>query len=251
VKLTAYAAGTPCWIDLGTPDIAATNAFYTGLFGWTANEGPPEAGGYVIYNLGDSAVAGAGPLMSADQPPTWTTYFATDDAAATASRVEAAGGKTLMAPMQVMDIGHMGLFMDDSGAVFGAWQKISFFGAALVNEPGTLTWNELMSQDVEAAQAFYHQALGLGAKSDAAYTEFLVDDRPVAGMMDISGPEWPPDLPSHWMVYFAVADADATVAKVVELGGKVSVPPTDTPIGRFSVVSDPQGAFFSVIALDD
>ena len=256
MKMTSYAPGTPCWIDLGTPDIAATTDFYRGLFGWTANEGPPEAGGYIIYNLGDQPVAGAGPLMNEGQPTAWTTYFATDDAAATAAKVEMAGGKTLMAPMQVMDVGQMGLFMDGGGAVFGAWQKGSFFGAGVANEPGSVTWNELMTRDIEAATAFYEQALGLGARVSAvaggtSYTEFLVEDRSVAGMMDISGPEWPADLPAHWMVYFAVADTDETAARLVELGGSVSVPPGDIPIGRFAVVSDPQGAFFSIIKLKD
>ena len=255
MKITSYAPGTPCWIDLGTPDVAATTAFYTALFGWTANEGPPEAGGYIIYNLGDQPVAGAGPLMSEGQPTAWTTYFATDDAAATAAKVEAAGGKTLMEPMQVMDVGQMGLFMDSGNAVFGVWQKGNFFGAGVANEPGSLTWNELMSRDVEASKTFYEQALGLGGRAsalsgDTPYTEFLVGDRSVAGMMNINGPEWPPDLPAHWMIYFAVADVDATAARLTELGGKVSVPPSDIPIGRFSVVSDPHGAFFSIIKLN-
>ena len=59
--------------------------------------------------------------------------------------------------------------------------------------------------------------------------------------------EWG-ELPSHWMIYFSVADCDAAAAKATELGGSVKVPPTDIPpVGRFSVIQDPQGAVFSII----
>jgi predicted enzyme related to lactoylglutathione lyase len=51
------------------------------------------------------------------------------------------------------------------------------------------------------------------------------------------------------MVYFAVEDTDAAAGRAVELGGTVSVPPTDIEPGRFAVLGDPQGAVFSVLAL--
>ena len=58
---------------------------------------------------------------------------------------------------------------------------------------------------------------------------------------------WPPGIPSHWMVYFAVADTHATVARAEELGAAVNVAPTDSPQGTFAVLRDPQGGTFSVI----
>jgi predicted enzyme related to lactoylglutathione lyase len=60
---------------------------------------------------------------------------------------------------------------------------------------------------------------------------------------------FPAEVPPNWLVYFAVADCDAAVARVAELGGSVHVPPTDIPPGRFSVLSDPHGAMFAVIAV--
>jgi predicted enzyme related to lactoylglutathione lyase len=54
-----------------------------------------------------------------------------------------------------------------------------------------------------------------------------------------------------WTVYFAVDDADATVAKVTELGGSVMRPPMDIEPGRFAVVADPYGAAFNVMKLKD
>jgi len=228
--------------------------FFAGLFGWAANEGPPEAGGYVIYSLDGVPVAGAGPLTMEVQPAVWTSYFSTADADATAAVVEEAGGKVLMAPMDVPGTGRMGLFTDLNGAVFGAWQPIPFAGAGLANEPSTVAWNELMARDIESSAEFYQSVFGLDAKpsassGDTPYTEFQIDGSAVAGMISMDGPEWPADLPPHWMVYFAVADTDAACAKATDLGGSVSVPPTDAQIGRFAVVADPNGAFFSLVAL--
>jgi predicted enzyme related to lactoylglutathione lyase len=63
---------------------------------------------------------------------------------------------------------------------------------------------------------------------------------------------WPEGLPTHWGVYFNVADCDATAAKATELGGSVHVPPTDIPnVGRFAMIEDPTGAHFYAIALEN
>ena len=85
------------------------------------------------------------------------------------------------------------------------------------------------------------------------YTLFLVDGQPIAGMLEMTN-EWPEDIPSHWMIYFAVESCDTAVNKAASLGGQVCVPATDIPeVGRFSVICDPQGAVFSVIesVMDD
>ena len=69
-------------------------------------------------------------------------------------------------------------------------------------------------------------------------------------MLDVRG-RLPDEIPAHWMVYFAVADCDATVEKAKELGGQLTFGPMDLPVGRFAVLSDPHGAHFAVIALSD
>jgi hypothetical protein len=79
-----------------------------------------------------------------------------------------------------------------------------------------------------------------------SYTEWKLGDRSVAGMMPM--PEMvPPEVPANWLVYFAVTDCDATVAKATDLGATVLVPATDITPGRFAVLSDPAGAVFAVI----
>jgi predicted enzyme related to lactoylglutathione lyase len=54
--------------------------------------------------------------------------------------------------------------------------------------------------------------------------------------------------PSHWNVYFAVADTDAAVAKLQELGGTVTQGPDDTPYGRLTACTDPTGAAFRLMS---
>lgn len=250
--MTEYEPGTPSWVDLGTPEVDRAANFYSELFGWRVEEGPPEAGGYRMAVLRERPVAGLGPQMNPDAPPWWTTYVTVGDADATASAVRGAGGAVIVEPFDVLDVGRMAIFTDTVGATFAVWQPMAHKGAGLVNEPGTLCWNELATRDVDAAKSFYTAALGWDFRTmdmdGAAYTIVTTNGRDVAGMMAMDD-SIPPEVPSHWMVYFAVADCDATAAKVADLGGTVSVPPTDIPVGRFAVCNDPAGALFSILQL--
>jgi uncharacterized protein len=229
-----------------------TKRFYGELFGWTAHETPePEARGYTIFNRDGQPVAGAGPLFSDDQLPAWSTYVATDDADAAAGRVESAGGKTLSAPFDVLDLGRMAVFLDQAGAPFSVWQSRAMVGATRFNVPGSLTWNELTTPDPEGSKPFYGAVFGWTAHDIAdgpvTYTMWRLDGKPVAGMMPMVGDEWPADLRPHWMVYFAVDNCDTRADQAANLGGVISVPPVDTPRGRLAVLNDPHGAVFSII----
>jgi predicted enzyme related to lactoylglutathione lyase len=82
-----------------------------------------------------------------------------------------------------------------------------------------------------------------------SYTIWELDGRPVGGMMEMTEEFFPPDVPPHWGVCFAVADCDATVAKARELGATVAAEPMSMPIGRFAGLVDPQGAPFAVMQL--
>jgi predicted enzyme related to lactoylglutathione lyase len=251
-KATVYPPGTPCWVDLGTADVDAAARFYSGLFGWEIGEGPPEAGGYRMCMYHGEPVAGLGPQMGEAERPYWNTYVATDDADKTTALVAEAGGTTLVPPMDVLTAGRMAVFADTVGAVFSIWQAREHIGAGLVNEPNTLSWNELTCRDGEAAKAFYGAVFGVGFQTEdmghGQYTMFTVADRVVGGLM-VMDENWPAEIPSHWMPYFAVEDTDASVVRATELGGAVMVPPTDIPPGRFAVLNDPQGAVFTVIKL--
>ena len=248
---TSYAQGTPNWVDLQTPDQDAAKAFYSGLFGWTYDDQPmPEGPVYSMAMLGEHAVAAIAPqppeMAAAGAPPMWNTYLAVDSVDDAVARVEAAGGKVAMAPFDVMDAGRMAFVIDPAGAPVALWQANEHIGATLVNEPGTVTWNELITTD-PAAIKFYEQVLGVTTSTvdmgPGEYTLFHVNDQMVGG----STPPPMEGVPNHWHVYFAVEDADATAAKATELGGSVMVAPFDTPVGRIAILTDPQGAVFSVL----
>ena len=248
---TSYAQGTPNWVDLQTSDQDAAKAFYSSLFGWTYDDQPmPQGPVYSMAMLGDHTVAAIAPqtpeMAAAGAPSIWNTYLAVDSVDDAVTKVEAAGGKVAMAPFDIMDAGRMAFVIDPSGAAVALWQANQHIGATLVNEPGTITWNELITTD-PAVTAFYRQVVGVTTSTmdmgAGEYTLFEVDGQMVGG----TTPPQMPGVPNHWHVYFAVSDADATVAKATELGGAVIAEPFDTPVGRMAVITDPQGATFSII----
>ncbi len=258
-QVSQFAPGTPSWVDLGTPDIDGSAAFYSSLFGWEAHKAPePEAGGYVMFTKDGLTVAGMGPLMQEGQPPAWGTYVTVVDADTTIAAAREAGAQILLEPMDVMDAGRMATLMDTAGAVISIWQPKEHIGAELVNEPGSLCWNELATRDPVAAAAFYDAVFGWQAHTstfdtpdgERTYTEWHPDSDggPIGGMIVIDE-TWPAEMPSHWMTYFAVEDPDATAALAKELGGTVEVEPFDIPPGRMAVLADPSRAYFTVIAM--
>ncbi|MEV0095360.1 VOC family protein [Streptomyces sp. NPDC050738] len=244
---------TPTWADLSTTDIAAAKTFYTGLFGWSAGDVPMEdASGYGMWMKGEDYVGGYGPCMAPGQPPAWMAYFGTADIEATTAAVTANGGTVVAGPMDVFTSGKLAACTDPEGAFFGLWQPLEHQGFGRVEEPGAFAWFELLVRDTEKAKAFYTAVFGWDGDTHpygpTSYTEWSIDGEKFSGMMPIDE-NFPAEVPAHWMVYMAVADCDAAAAKVGELGGKVLVQPTTIPPGRFSVISDPQGALLAVIAL--
>lgn len=249
----SYTPGTPCWVDLTTPDVEAAAEFYGALFGWEVPELPnsAEMGGYRRAKLGGKDVAGVYPLMQEGQPSFWGTHICVADAEATATAVQGAGGTMIAEPMDVAGYGHLAVFADPTGAVFGIWQPGTFAGAELVNEPGTFGWNELGTRDPARAKEFYGAVFGWGFEDEESerggtYSVWKVGDAMVGGMLDIAG-MLPDEIPAHWLVYFTVEDADAAIAKVEAGGGDVRFGPMDVPVGRFAVVGDPFGAVFAVM----
>ncbi len=253
---SSYAPGTPSWIDLSTSDPAAAQSFYGALFGWHFEANPTDQGGeYLMASLGGENVAGMMQQQpeQADMgiPSLWNSYVTVADADVTISKVTAAGGQVMMPPMEVMAAGRMAVVVDPAGAVICLWQPKDHIGATVVNEPGSLIWNELISTDLAASTSFYADVFGWdGQVMEMApgqeYTSFMLGEVPVAGGMK------PPmeGMPSFWGIYFGTDDCDATCAKAEELNATVIVPPMDLPVGRMASLTDPTGAMFSIIKMN-
>lgn len=251
---TSYAPGTPCWVDLATPDLEAAEGFYKPLLGWEIPELPnsAEMGGYRRAKLNGRDVAGAMPLMQEGQPPAWSTYISVDDADVIGRAIQENGGTMIAEPMAVASYGRLAIFTDPEGAFFGIWEPADFAGAELVNEPGTFGWNELGTRDPAAAKQFYGAVFGWEYDEEPSdrvgtYTIAKVGDAMVAGMIDMNALEMPAEIPANWLTYFIVADADAALNEIRSGGGSVMNGPIDIPPGRFAVVADPFGAAFAVM----
>ena len=268
-----YIPGVPCWIDTSQPDPEAAVDFYSGLFGWEFEDvmAPGTEGKYYSARIRGKDVAAVSSIPEGAPPmATWNTYVWVDSADDTAAKVRDAGGQVLTEPFDVTNAGRMAVFADPEGAAFCVWQAKEHRGAQIVNEHGSVNFNDLHTRDPEGAKAFYGAVFGwqtfdLGGGFRTwtlpGYGEYLQRDDPdlrkrleeaggptgfedvVASLIQV--PDDQPDTPPHWGLTFAVDDADSTAKVAGELGGKVIVPPMDAPWVRMTVLSDPQGATFT------
>lgn len=253
-----YAPGIPCWVDLMASDASGAAEFYSSLFGWNCVAGGDDVGGYIMADIGGLPVAGIGQKPAdAPFPAMWTTYVSTADVDATLAAVVAAGGTPMMPAMDVVNgdnrLGRLAAFADPTGAVIGVWQAGDHHGALRVNEPGALTWNELMTRDPEAAKGFFadvfdwtYQPMDMGGSE---YNIVHVDSGNadgVGGIMPMPA-EVPDMVPNYWVVYFAVDDTDATVEAALAQGASLVYPAMDIAPGRTAGLADPQGANFAIL----
>lgn len=248
---TNYLPGTPVWVDLGSPDVPATIAFYTTLFGWSHESMSADPGGYGVFRHEGKTVAGVGPLTEQGAGPAWTLYFCSADADATTKAVEQAGGTVRMPPSDIDAEGRMAHFTDPGGAEFAIWQPGRLKGLDLVTETGSLCWTELYVADPAAARAFYRSVFDWKVEEmpmgDMTYTVVGPSegdaDSGMGGILPLgSGGK------AQWLPYFEVSDCDTTVARTRQLGGKVLAPPDSMEgVGRFATLTDPHGTPFAVI----
>jgi uncharacterized protein len=244
---TSYTPGTFSWVDLQTSDQDAAKAFYADLLGWDYEEVPIGDGTtYSMAKLQGHSVAGIGPLQGEGMPSHWNCYVTVADADASAGRAAELGATLLAEPFDVFDAGRMAAFQDPQGAILSVWQAKENIGAGLVNVPGALTWNDLLSSDPETSAAFYRELFGWQIQeipeSDGQYWSIANDGNLNGGILAM-----PPGAHPAWNLYFGVEDAEAAAARAQELGAETVMGPMAVPNGRFVVLRDPQDAVFSVV----
>jgi uncharacterized protein len=237
--------GTPTWLDLGIPDLDRALQFYGALFGWEFEIGPEETGRYTMCFLRGRRVA----AISAMHDPArvfWNVYLATDDCDRSAERARAAGGTLLIEPMDVMDQGRMAIVRDPVGAQFGLWEGRAHTGAQVVNEPGALVRNDLVTPDPGPARDFYAAVFdfSLEGNPQMPHADFTFLRRPDGH--EVGGIMGAPGSTSAWSTTFEVAGTDEAVQRALDAGGR-SDGAKDFLYGRLATITDPFGAEFSII----
>jgi predicted enzyme related to lactoylglutathione lyase len=246
-----FPIGSPCWADLMSSDIERAKEFYGALFGWSWETAGEEYGGYSNFSKDGEMVAGAMTAMPDGASDVWSVYLRTDDAEATAAAAKAHGGSVMVEPMAVGPLGTMAVLFDAGQAVIGMWQPGEHTGFGRLAEPGAPGWFELSTREYQKSLDFYRDVFSwdLHTVEDTEqmrYTTHGKDDQARAGIMDASG-FLPEGVPSHWAVYWAVDDTDATLKEIGELGGSTLMPAEDTPYGRLAMAADPMGAVFKLV----
>jgi len=249
--ITKHLAGHWYWADLQTPDLEGATSFYSALFDWDTQDMPTGDGIYRMAFKDGQPVAAMNEQLQQQRdagiPPHWFNYLTTDDIDATTAKVAGLGGTVLEQPFDVMDAGRMAIVQDPTGATFALWQAGNHAGTTIMGgEHGTLSWFELRTTDAAKALEFYCglfdftvEANDMG--SGITYHVLSAGGEQSCGVMQLVGDMI--GMPTEWTTFFAVDDVDATIARAKELGATVQYEPHDIPdVGRFSVMSDPQGA---------
>ena len=229
-EVTAHLPGTFSWPELATTDQKAAVSFYRSLF-WLGRQ---RAAARPRRNLFDVPAAregnGAACTLRPDErqagvPPHWNAYVTVANADEIAKKAQELGAKVFAPPFDVMDAGRMAVLQDPTGAVFQVWQpkqahrREDYRRArrALLDRAHHARHRRRPRRSIPSSSA--------GRRSTARrirrmeYTEFSVGGTPAIGMMAKQA-EMPAHMPSYWMPYFQVDDADASAAKAKELGGK-------------------------------
>ncbi|GAA4815004.1 VOC family protein [Streptomyces ziwulingensis] len=251
---TRFVTGAPNWIEVTAPDPDGAASFYGALFGWRFRSAGPAAGGYGFFELDGATVAGRMPATADQGPASWTVYFQSPDAEATAEAAGRARGRVLARPAAVGEQGVAAVLADRAGAAYGIWQPGRRKGLDRAGEEGALCWVELYTPDIAAAAAHYRAVLGLETSAvtfpDGTYTSVgpsgAAEDGMFGGVVPLA--DDPVESEPHWLPYLAVTDPDAVVARTLELGGEVRMPATDVAgAGRVARLADPYGARFAIL----
>ena len=116
---TSYLPGTPSWVDIGVPDPAKAAEFYGQLFGWVIKDMGEQMNHYQVVNVGDTGIGGimAMPPGAPPMPPNWGSYVTVDKLDEALAKCAQLGGKTIVPPMEIPNVGRMAVIQDPQGAV--------------------------------------------------------------------------------------------------------------------------------------
>ena len=254
--------GNFIWYELITPDPDASKAFYDAVVGWNIDAEPAAHMDYRMIAIpGGGNAGGVMRLTDAMQAqgarPVWLGYLGVDDVDAMVTAVEHAGGKTLMPAQDMPDVGRMAMIADPQGAPLYIMkptpppaQEDADSDVFSVEEPHHVRWNELATDDPDAAINFYKRHFGWHQEGDMdmgpmGKYQFLQHGGIGIGAVMPKMPEMPVSM---WSYYFGVDDIDRAAKAVTDGGGSILMAPMEIPGGEFSLnAMDPQQASFGLV----
>jgi uncharacterized protein len=239
---TSHPPGTFSWAELVTTDADSAKAFYTALLGWDYDDQP--VGDDAVYSMAARDGKQVAALYTdAGQPPHWNSYVTVVSVDETTAKAKAAGGSEVHEPVDVMDVGRMAFIADPAGATIFLWEPRRHIGAQLVNAPGAMNWNDLITPDPDGAARFYGDVFGWvfeEVPDTDGYRVIKNGDRENGGVFPRE------DAAPVWIPYFGHEDVKRAIAEVPGLGGQVLDGPIAMWEGWIGVFSDPQGAPFAL-----
>jgi len=236
--------GKVVWHDLVTPDMHSAKAFYGGLLGWTFED---VSSGYSLARHNGRLVAGIAKLNLSGRTSHWLPLVSVADMDRVLAAADAAGGKTIKKPFDLANRGRIAVLKDSQGAAFGVVQSSHGDPADRDAEINGWLWDEIWSENVPAAIAFYQSVGGYEVDEkrvgDINYRYLARDGEPRVGLLEKPSP----DIGNTWVAYVRVADVNVAVDKAKTLGGNVLMAPNaSVRNGTVAVLTDPSGAGFIV-----
>ena len=251
---TEHHAGKVVWADLVTPDLAAAERFYGGLFGWTFQAVHTGASEYAVATIDGRPIGGLYQKSIAageHKQPAWLTFIAVADVDAAKRAALGRGAKIVSDSKDYPMRGRQAVLADPEGAVFAILASRSGDAADFLAAPGEWIWSSLLSQDAAAEAAFYQTVFAYDvfdlASDDGAEHLILSSDGFARGSVN-SFPGGAARRHPHWLNFVRVESTADSVARAVALGGRVLVEPhPDRHGGQIAVVADPAGAPFGLM----
>ncbi|WP_199099088.1 VOC family protein [Dyella sp. ASV21] len=250
--------GKVIFVELVTPDLAATERFYSGLLGWVFQNDRSGDRQYAAALVNGHLVAELmqKPLTPGTRKqPAWLGFLAVRDVDATERSALQDGAKLLYGPRDFPGRGREAVFSDPQGAVFAVLASSSGDPPDTLAAPGEWIWSALITNDPDADAAFYQKLFHYeiyDVTGDAAEQHLLLASDSYARASANTLPGNRSVAYSHWLNFIRVNDAAAMSARVVALGGRVLVEPRiDRHGGMVAVVADPNGTPFGLLEWPD
>lgn len=253
---TEHHPGKFVWADLFTTDPVAATAFYTGLFGWTADTISQNGRAYTVFSNGGRPVAGLAPraASSTKRPSRWIGYIAVPDLPSTLQLVAKAGGLVRAGARDFPQRGAQAIIADTEGSTVGLLQSMSGDSADHEPKPGDWNWFELFVKQPQVVSAFYRQVINYDVAPDLRTerkSDLLLSSGGLAraGVAPLPARE---DARPGWLGVVRVANIDETLARAVKLGGEVLVAPRPAALeSRFAIIADPTGGAVGLVEYVD